>query len=127
MKPPNWVTDEKQWLSDCQIVTSTCREYLDGSLGLIEASRRLVEYAHRLQEDRDSEFTFFVAVESETDHLPVGEVRKEWATDSLTAKDEEIASIEQFYRRAAIASATLLLDRFKEAEQGGDGDAEEAV
>ncbi len=116
MNRPNWVTDEKQWLRDCRSVATACTDYLAGTLGLIEASRLLVSCAHRLREDRNSEFTFFIAVESETDHLPVGEYRNQWAADSLKAKDEEIHSIEEFYRRDAVAAATFLLNRFQEAE-----------
>jgi len=116
MNPPNWVTDEKQWLHDCRSVSTACSDYLAGTLGLIEASRQLTSCAHRLREDRNPEFTFFIAVESETDHLPVGEFRKEWAADSLQTKDEEINSIEVFYRLDAVDSATSLLKRFQEAE-----------
>lgn len=115
MNRPNWVTDEKQWLRDCRSVTTACRDYLTGTLGLIEASRYLASCAHSLREDRNSEFTFFIAVESETDHLPVGEYRNQWAADSLEVKDDEINSIEEFYRRDAVAAATLLLKRFEEA------------
>ena len=117
MNPPNWVTNEKAWLSDCRGVTKTCKDYLTGDLGLIEASRQLAACSHRLREDRNSEFTFFIAVDSETDHLPVGECREQWAADSLKIKDQEITSIEEFYRSDALASAILLLKRFQEAEQ----------
>jgi Protein of unknown function (DUF2489) len=127
MNRPTWVMDEKQWLRDCRSVTTACRGYLAGTLGLIEASRLLVSCAHRLREDSNSEFSFFVAVESETDHLPVGEYRNQWAADSLKAKDKEINSIEEFYRSDAVAAATSLLKRFQEAEQPAHGDAEESV
>jgi hypothetical protein len=39
-----------------------------------------------------------IAVESETDDLPVGEVRTLWAADSLAEKDVEIARAEELYR-----------------------------
>jgi hypothetical protein len=41
---------------------------------------------------------FIIAVESETDHLPVGEVRKPWASYALREKDVEIAHAEELYR-----------------------------
>jgi hypothetical protein len=124
MNRPNWVTHEKQWLRDCCSVTTACRDYLAGTLGLIEASRLLASCSHSLREDRNSEFTFFIAVESETDHLPVGEYRNQWAADSLKAKDEEINSIEEFYRRDAVAAATFLLKRFQEAEQAASSNGD---
>jgi hypothetical protein len=39
-----------------------------------------------------------IAIESETDHLPVGEVRKLWALDALAIKDAEIARCEEIYK-----------------------------
>jgi hypothetical protein len=41
---------------------------------------------------------FIIAIESETDHLPIGVVRKLWAPDALKEKDVEIARIEELYR-----------------------------
>jgi hypothetical protein len=116
MNPPNWVTDEKQWFNDCRSVAKICRDYLAGTIGLIEASHHLVAYAHSLREDFDSDFTFFIGVGSETDHLPVGEWRNQWSADSLKEIDKEIEQIEEFYRRDAIAAATLILKRFQEVE-----------
>ena len=115
MTPPNWITDERTWLSDCRGVTKACKDYLDGCLGLIEASRQLTSFAHSLREDHYSDFAFFIAVESETDHLPVGSYREQWAIDSLKIKDEEIDSIEKFFRGDAHASAASLLERFQDA------------
>jgi len=39
-----------------------------------------------------------IGIESETDHLPVGEVRKLWASSALKEKDVEIARAEELYR-----------------------------
>ncbi len=41
---------------------------------------------------------FIMGIESETDHLPVGEVRKLWASFALKEKDVEIARAEELYR-----------------------------
>jgi hypothetical protein len=41
---------------------------------------------------------FIIAVASETDDLPVGEVRNLWAPYSLREKDVEIARAEELYR-----------------------------
>ncbi len=41
---------------------------------------------------------FIIAIESETDHLPVGEVRKLWAPSTLKEKDVEISHAEELYR-----------------------------
>lgn len=70
---------------------------LDGRTTVLEAVRQLVSLAHTdavAEPDR----RFIIGVESETDHLPVGDVRKLWAPDALKEKDVEIARAEEAYR-----------------------------
>ena len=117
MNRPNWVTNEQHWRSDCAGVMKSCKSYLSGDLGLIEASRKIVGYAHRLRETNDSDFVFFIALDSETDHLPVGISREGWAADSLAKKDKEVKEVEEFYRSDAMNAARSLLSKFNTAEQ----------
>ena len=67
---------------------------LNGQISILEAVRELVSLAHtdaiRLEADR----RLIIGIESETDHLPVGEVRKLWAPEALREKDVEIAAAE---------------------------------
>jgi len=62
---------------------------------VLEAVRALVSLAHTDAvadvEDRKS----IIGIESETDNLPVGEVRKLWASSALKEKDVEIARAEE--------------------------------
>jgi hypothetical protein len=51
----------------------------------------------------------FTAIDSETDALPVGEVRKEWSPDAVKRKDKEITEAENFYWGSAIEAATELI------------------
>ena len=48
----------------------------------------------------------FTGIDSETDALPIGGIRKEWNPEALVRKDKEIAEAEQFYREKAINAAT---------------------
>jgi len=48
-------------------------------------------------------------IDSETDALPMGDVRKEWSPDALKRKDKEIAEAEAFYRDSAFNAATELI------------------
>ena len=50
-----------------------------------------------------------IAIDSETDALPVGEVRREWSPDALKRKDKESTEAEDFYRDSAINAATKLI------------------
>ena len=70
---------------------------LDGRITVLEAVRQLVSLAHT-DAVADLEDRRFIIVESETDNLPVGEVRNLWAPDSLKEKDVEIARAEALYR-----------------------------
>ena len=63
--------------------------------------------------ERDSDFAFFVAVHSETDHLPVGEVRRHWAADALRRSDEELLACESFYRDRAVRVCQSLIQRYE--------------
>ena len=70
---------------------------LDGRTTVLEGVRALVSLAHTDAVADVEEPRFIIAVESETDHLPVGEVRKLWALSALTEKDLEIARAEELY------------------------------
>ena len=63
--------------------------------------------------DRDEDFLMFVGIESATDHLPVGEVRKHWAADALVLKDAEIKEAEAFRRDLALKAAQNLILRYE--------------
>jgi len=113
---PDWVTNEQHWLDDCAAVVKICKSYLSGDLGLIETSRELVGYAHRLREINNPDFTFFIAIDSESDHLPVGKWQEGWAADSLIKKDREVKEIGAFYSHNAYAAAQSLINKFDSAE-----------
>jgi hypothetical protein len=57
----------------------------------------------------------FVAIASETDHLPVGEVRKQYSPDALRKADAEIAEAEKLYRAQAKVVCEKLIARFSNA------------
>ena len=71
---------------------------LDGRTTVVEAVRQLVSLAHTDAIAELEDRRFIIGLESETDHLPVGEVRGLWAPDALKEKDVEIARVETFYR-----------------------------
>ena len=71
---------------------------LDGRMTVLEGARALVSLAHTDAVPDLEDRKLIIAVESETDDLPVGEVRTLWATDMLKEKDVEIARAEKLYR-----------------------------
>jgi len=105
-------TDEPEILRAQSEVVSTARGILSGAIGIVEGARQLTKLGHALGVDRDPEFIFFVGVDSETDHLPVGEVRRHWAADALQRTDEELRGCESFFRDRAFRVCQSLIQRY---------------
>jgi hypothetical protein len=87
---------------------------LAGEVGLIEGVRHLAGIGHRLVRDSgaDPDFSVLGAGESETDDLPVGEVRAHWDPTALALKDREIADYESRVRDAVLAACRSIRARY---------------
>ena len=71
---------------------------LAGRTTVLGAVRTLVFLAHTDAIADVEDRRLIIAIDSETDHLPVGEVRKLWAPSALKEKDVEISRAEEVYR-----------------------------
>ena len=76
---------------------------------MIAASRELGYLRHEVEPHVANVLLTFAGIDSETDDLPIGGVRKEWSQEALQRKDQEIAAAERFYRDSAIDAATELI------------------
>lgn len=85
------------------------RQLVVGEIGVIAASRELGGLRHEVEPQLANVLVTFTAIDSETDAIPVGKVRKEWNPDVLKRKDKEIAEAEDFYRASATNAATELI------------------
>lgn len=104
----NW-----RYLMSRQRVIETASAILRGELGVIEGSRILCSLRLRASSiDHDPDFLPFVAIDSETDHLPLGDVRQHWAPAALASLDQELQAAEAFHRDRAFAGCERLLLRF---------------
>lgn len=74
------------------------QEVLDGRTTVLERVRQLISLEHSDAFTELEDRRFIIGVHSETDHLPIGEVRQLWAPDALKHKDVEIARAEELYR-----------------------------
>jgi hypothetical protein len=72
---------------------------LSGQMAILEGARSLCPLAHTDAIADEGDRMLIIAIDSETDYLPVGEVRKYWAEDSLQEKDVYIARAEERYKR----------------------------
>ena len=76
---------------------------------MIAASRELGYLRHDVEPNVANVLLTFTGIDSETDDLPIGRVRKEWSREALPRKDQEIAAAEQLYRDSAVNAATELI------------------
>jgi hypothetical protein len=84
--------------SERQRARDVAQAVLEGQTTVLEAVRLLFSLAHTDAIADVEDRKLIIGIESETDHLPVGEVRKLWAPDALKEKDLEIARAEELYR-----------------------------
>jgi hypothetical protein len=112
VKRPDSITNEQERQEFRHRIVTRCRDLLEGRIGVIEASRELSRSRFEADAETDPDLGVFVAIDSETNHLPVGTDRREWAPDALEAKDREIREYEQASRDDAYRAARSLLKKY---------------
>jgi hypothetical protein len=98
---------------------SIAREVLDGRQPILAAAVLIA----RLRDDADipaddPDFTAFVLIASETDHLPLGAERQYWAEEALREKDREIARADRA-RGFGLEACRNLVSRFDVGHAAG--------
>jgi hypothetical protein len=89
---------------------------LEGEIGVIAASRALGQLRHHIAPawpEMGEALLPFIAVDSDTDALPIGAERAMWARSALAIEDHKIAEAEERFRdpiRAACHRIMALLD-----------------
>lgn len=104
--------EEYKRLASQQIVV-VARQILSGELGLVAGARRLSCLRFDVDAKHDPDFAFFVGVDSETDHLPLEEVRSRWSSDALKVKDEELQRYETTVRGRALEVCQHLIGKYE--------------
>ena len=112
MERPAWVTNEEEWIGLCRQITARSRDLLKNRLGVVEVARQLVALAHSVRAEHDPDFITFTAIDSESVHLPLGPVRRQWATEALQQKNTEIRADEDRWRDKASSAAQNLLEKY---------------
>jgi hypothetical protein len=94
---------------------------LCGDLGVLEGSRRMLAFRFCAGMDEfDQDLLTFVSIESQEDHLPIGDERQHWSPAVLAGIEAELAQAEEFHRSAARKACESLLRRFRSpADTGG--------
>jgi hypothetical protein len=86
---------------------------LSNEVDVLEAALEM----HRLRwqanvDDRDTDFDAFTAVVSETDTLPIGRERENWAPEALTRKEPELVRARSWARSTVEVACANLIERF---------------
>jgi hypothetical protein len=104
--------DEEQVRRACEKIKTILTGMLSGELGFIEGSRSVWREAPFAGiGDDDVDVRVFLAIDSETDALPVGRERGNWDANALERQAPEIAGAEQWARQFGQAAAERLLVR----------------
>lgn len=103
---------ENFWEKEVQFaikkILDVTSQFLDGKIGVIEASREIGTFWNEFGGELGEALTAFAVIESETDYLPMGDVRALWSPEALKSYDFEIAENEAFYQNSATDAATVI-------------------
>jgi hypothetical protein len=101
-----------QWEEHCRKIHARAVDLLEGRAGVIETARTMSKLRYWAGLNDDPDLLTFVGIDSETDALPVGEVRKYWAAHALAREDVEIDRAEELYAESAKQAAAALAEGF---------------
>jgi hypothetical protein len=83
---------------------------LEGRLSILEGTRALRPLAFTDAIASETDRRTIIGIESETDNLPIGEVRQLWAPSALEEKDLEIVRCEGLWRDEVLAVCRRILN-----------------
>ena len=93
-------------------VAETAEALIAGTLGPVDASRRLVGLAAELGALDDEDFLFFVELDSQTDHFPLGPARERWSAAALEREDRARERYETAVRDEALSYCRSLIAKY---------------
>jgi hypothetical protein len=97
-------------------IAQAARDMLSGALSFIEGARLInrLRWTAKLA-DFDPDILPFVGIDSETDALPIGNVRQHWAPEALAKLQPEIERAEEWAQNFGRSKCQQLIDRFEAA------------
>lgn len=97
-------------------MAETAQAMLNGTLSFIEGARQIASLREQAKLNRfDPDIIPFVAIDSETDALPFGPIRRLWAPDALAKLQPEIDAAETWAKDNGAEHCQTLIGRFKPA------------
>jgi len=95
-----------------EAVVETSRAVVAGSLGVVEATRRLMELAAELDALDDEDFIYFIELDSRSDGFPLGVAREQWSSTALEREDLDRRKYEDSVHADAVAHCRSLIARY---------------
>src|SRR5262245_38293017 len=87
------------------------RAIRSGRIGVVEGSRRLIALREGVESPALEElFSPFDAIDSQTDHLPIGDQLGLWAPDVVATKRAQLAEAESVHRQTALDACAALIE-----------------
>jgi hypothetical protein len=97
-------------------VGELARQILAGEIDVLDGSRKIAALRFEVEvEERDQDFIPFVAVESETDHLPIGVEAVNWSDEALVRKELELKQAREWAMETVHTECASLVARFADS------------
>jgi hypothetical protein len=93
-------------------VVDVCKAILNDEMQILLGVRKLCRLHCELFKQIDDDFVLFIAIDSETDELPIGDERQYWNEKVLIEKDREIAEYETRVKPEVFDACRTLIERF---------------
>jgi hypothetical protein len=94
-------------------IVSVARLMLEGTRSFIEGAREINSLRHEAEvAESDADFDVFVAIDSETDALPIGNVRKYWSPTALERLAPTVRDSESWAREVGTKACHAIITRF---------------
>lgn len=88
------------------------RGIVNGAIGIVSGSRELARMRFGSTTEHDRDVLVFVGIDSETDHFPLGDVRRHWNAEALKAKDAELRDYEARVKERAFQACERFIARY---------------
>lgn len=96
-------------------ISSTARAMLANEMDFLLGARTLSSLMHSVPDGSDdSDFMAFHAIDSETDHFPLGEACQYWDKEALARLHPEIKAAEAWARKFGESACASLVTRFSD-------------
>jgi len=107
-RPPQINTVEEQRREMVRVA----RGILNGGIGIVSGARQLTHLRFCSRSDNNSDLLIFVGIDSESDHLPLGDVRRHWNVKALKIKDEELNRFEARVKERAFRACEGIIAKY---------------